>query len=70
LPKDKFDAPQSDGGVIESFQTAVAFVLIVILTFLFVSSEASNYGKRSPTLRRRLWQVLGKHHTASAKPDD
>jgi hypothetical protein len=54
----------------ESFQTAVAFVLIVILTFLFVSSEASKYGNRSPILRRRLWQVLGKHHTASAKPND
>jgi hypothetical protein len=43
----------------ESFQTAVAFVLIVILTFLFVFSGASKYGERSPKFRRRLWQVLG-----------
>jgi hypothetical protein len=43
----------------ESFQTAVAFVLVVILTFLFVFSGASKYGEPSPAFRQRLWQILG-----------
>ncbi len=40
----------------EALETAVAFVLVVLLMFLFVVSEACKYHRRpSPKLRRRFW---------------
>jgi hypothetical protein len=39
----------------ERFQNAVAFFLVVILTFLFVLAETSKFSKHSPNFRRRLW---------------
>jgi hypothetical protein len=39
----------------EALETAVAFVLVVLLMFLFVVSEACKYRRPSPKLRRRFW---------------
>jgi len=42
----------------EALETAVAFVLVVLLMFLFVVSEACKYHRRpSPKLRRRFWYL-------------
>jgi hypothetical protein len=39
----------------EALETAVAFVLVVLLMFLFVLSGAYKYHRPSPKLRRRFW---------------
>ena len=36
------------------YQIAVAFVLVAMLTFLFIVADASKYRKRSPNVRRHL----------------
>jgi hypothetical protein len=39
----------------EALETAIAFVLVVLLMFLFVLSGANKYQRPSPKLRRRFW---------------
>ena len=39
----------------EALETTVAFVLAVLLMFLFVVGEDYKYHRPSPKLRRRFW---------------
>jgi hypothetical protein len=39
----------------EALKMVVAFVLVVLLMFLFVVGEASKYHRPSPKFRRRVW---------------
>jgi hypothetical protein len=39
----------------DALEKAVAYVLVVVLMFLFVVGETSKYDRRSPKLRRRFW---------------
>jgi hypothetical protein len=43
------------GAGMDSVQIAVAFVVVAVLTFLFVLAEMSKYGKHPRTARRRFW---------------
>jgi hypothetical protein len=43
------------GARMDSFQIAVGFVVVAVLTFLFVVGEMSKYGKHPPNARRRFW---------------
>jgi hypothetical protein len=40
---------------VEALETALAFVLVVLLMFLFVVSEACKYHRPSPKIPRRFW---------------
>ena len=42
----------------EALKMAVTFVLVVLLMFLFVVSEAYKYHRPSPKLRRRFWKPV------------
>jgi hypothetical protein len=39
----------------DDLEMAVAYVLVVLLMFLFVISGRSKYRRHSPNLRRRFW---------------